>query len=102
MVPAYLNWHSNGPNNWGHYENEEVDRALEEIGLARSPEEYRRGVAAFQAAIVQDPPAVFLTWGQRARAVSRRFVVPPVPPGTDVFTTIRFWTPAAAEPLSAN
>ena len=46
------------------------------IRHAASDEEYRAGVAAFQQAIVDDPPAIFLAWGERARAVSRRFEVP--------------------------
>ena len=33
-------------------------------------------MAAFQRAIVDDPPAIFLAWSERARAVSTRFDVP--------------------------
>lgn len=95
MVRPYLNWYSSGPNNWGHYSNHDVDTALDNIRLAADENAYRAGVSAFQRAIVDDPPAVFLTWRERARAVSRRFQVPSVPPGTDVFTTLRLWTPAS-------
>lgn len=102
LVWQYLSWYSSGPNNLWHYSNPAVDIALDKIRYAVDDNSYRAGVDAFQRAIVNDPPAIFLTWRERIRAVSRRFVVPPVPPGTDVFTTIRFWTPAAAEPLSAN
>ena len=49
---------------------------------------YRAGVAAFQRAIVDDPPAIFLAWSERARAVSTRFDVP-VEPGRDILSTLR-------------
>jgi hypothetical protein len=45
-----------------------------------------------QEVAVEDPPAVFLAWGQRARAVSRRFEVH-VEPGRDILTTLRLWRP---------
>jgi peptide/nickel transport system substrate-binding protein len=95
MIRPYLNWHSAGPNNLGHYTNKAVDAALDNIRLAEDDNAYKGGVAALQSAIVDDPPAVFLTWRERARAVSRRFRVPAVPPGTDVLTTVRSWTPVA-------
>ncbi len=46
-------------------------------------DDYKAGVAAFQRAIVDDPPAIFLAWSERARAVSTRFDVP-VEPGRDI------------------
>jgi ABC-type transport system substrate-binding protein len=95
MVRPYLNWHSAGPNNGGHYSSRAVDAAFDNIRLAADDNAYRAGVAAFQSAIVNDPPAIFLTWRERASAVSRRFRVPAVTPGTDVFTTVRSWTPVA-------
>jgi hypothetical protein len=49
-------------------------------------------VAALQRAIVDDPPAIFLAWSQRARAVSTRFHVP-VEPGRDILSTLRLWRP---------
>ena len=36
----------------------------------------------FSRPIIDDPPAIFLAWSERARAVSNRFVVPPTEPGT--------------------
>ena len=44
---------------------------------------YKAGVAAFQRAILDDPPAIFLAWSERARAVSTRFDVP-VEPERDI------------------
>jgi hypothetical protein len=46
---------------------------------------------------MDDPPAVFLTWSVRARAVSTRFLVPPIETGRDILGTIRLWKPGPAE-----
>jgi peptide/nickel transport system substrate-binding protein len=96
MVRPSLFWHTGGPFNWGHYSNKQVDAALDSIRHAVDDAAYKKGVAAFQRAIVDDPPAIFLSWRERARAVSKRFVVPSEP-GADVLTTIHRWRPAAAE-----
>jgi len=95
LVRQYLNWYSGAPNNLGGYSSKAVDAALDNMRFAADDQAYKTAVAAFQTAIVGDPPAIFLTWRERARAVSRRFHVPAVPPGTDVFTTVRSWTPVA-------
>jgi len=71
-----------------------VDAALDRIRHAASDDDYRAGVMAFQQAIVDDPPALFLAWGERARAVSRRFEVPAPEGGHDVLATLRLWRPA--------
>jgi peptide/nickel transport system substrate-binding protein len=96
MVRPALFWHTGGPFNFGHYSNKQVDAALDSIGHAVDDAAYKNGVAAFQRAIVDDPPAIFLSWRERARAVSKRFVVP-AEPGSDVLTTIQLWRPAAAD-----
>ena len=61
-----------------------VDGALDRIRHAGSDDEYRAGVAAFQRATIEDPPAIFLAWSERARAVSKRFVVTDAQPGRDI------------------
>ena len=43
---------------------------------------------------MDDPPAIFLAWSERARAVSKRFDVPPPKPGRDILGTLRLWKPA--------
>jgi hypothetical protein len=70
-----------------------IDSALDRIRHARSDDEYRKGVAEFQRAVVNDPPELFLVWGERARAVSRRFEVPATENGVDP-TSLRLWRPA--------
>lgn len=94
LVRPYWFWHTGGSFNWGHYRNADVDRALDTIRYAPDDEAYRSGVAAFQRTIIEDPPAIFLAWSERARAVSTRFDVP-VDPGRDVLGYLRLWRPVA-------
>ena len=70
ILQQYLFWHSKGPNNRGHFNSRDVDSAFDLIREAPDDVAYEAGVAALQRAIVDDPPAIFLTWGQRLRAVS--------------------------------
>jgi ABC-type transport system substrate-binding protein len=72
-----------------------IDAALDRVRHAASDDEYRAGVTAFQQAIVNDPPAIFLAWGERARAVSRRFDVPAPEDSRDVLATLGQWRPKA-------
>jgi ABC-type transport system substrate-binding protein len=81
LLRPYLFWHSRGNNNWGKYANPAADAALDRIRAAPNDEEYKGGVAAFQKAIVDDPPAIFLAWSRRARAVTTRFQIPAEPGG---------------------
>ena len=70
--------------------------ALDAIRNARSDEDYRDAAASFQRVAINDPPAIFLAWGERARVVSSRFRVP-AEPGRDVLATLRLWRPATDE-----
>jgi ABC-type transport system substrate-binding protein len=96
LARPYVFWHSGGPFNWGHFSSKAVDAALDSIRHAADDAAYKAGVAAFQRAIVEDPPAIFLAWSERARAVSRRFDVPAEPEG-DVLGVLRLWRPDAGE-----
>ncbi len=101
MVRPALWWHTRGPLNYGGYSSAAVDAALESINRAPDDAAYRAGVAAFQRAIVNDPPAIFLAWSERARAVSTRFEVP-VEPGRDILSTLRLWRPVGQPALPAK
>jgi peptide/nickel transport system substrate-binding protein len=94
LFRSFLAWHSKSTRNMGGFASAAVDGALDHIRHAASDDEYRAGVAAFQRATIEDPPAIFLAWSERARAVNKRFVVTDAQPGRDINTTIRLWTPA--------
>jgi hypothetical protein len=87
--------------NWGHYRSSAADSGLDTIRHARNDETYRQGVAAFQRAIGNDPPAIFLAWIERARAVSTRFEVP-LEPERDVWSTVRLWRPVSGPRLTGR
>jgi len=89
----YQVWHSKStihPDNWG---NATIDRALDRVRYAEDETAYRQAVAGMQQAFIEDPPAVFLAWSERARAISQRFLVPPLEAGRDPLATMRLWTP---------
>ena len=91
-------WHSAGPSNFSGYRNIDVDVSLEGIRHAADETAYRDAFRRFQQATFDDPPAIFLAWGQTARAVSRRFDVIKAP-GGDIRMTISDWRLA---PKAAN
>jgi ABC-type transport system substrate-binding protein len=96
ILRAYRFWHSAGPFNLGAYRSHEVDSALDSIRGAPSDKHYKAGVGRFRQAIIDDPPAIFLAWSHRARAVSTRFAVPENEPGRDVWRTLPLWRPVGA------
>jgi ABC-type transport system substrate-binding protein len=96
LFRSYRWWHSSGANNLG-FASKEVDDALDQIHHAVTDEDYRKGAAAYQRAVAKDPPAIFLAWGNRSRAISRRFDVQQEP-GRDVLATLRMWRPSADKP----
>ena len=102
LFRPYRWWHSGTASPAG-FSSPNVDAALDEIRHSASDNEYRSGVESFQRAMIADPPAIFLAWSERARAVSKRFVVPNAEPGRDILSTLRFWTAVTdASPSSRN
>ena len=91
LFKVYGVWHSRG-SLVGGLGGPLLDAALDRVRHASTDDEYRGGVADVQRAVVTDPPAIFLAWSRRARAVSRRFEVP-AEPDTDVLGTLRLWRP---------
>jgi peptide/nickel transport system substrate-binding protein len=83
-------WHSSGLHRFSGYQNESVDSALEDLRRATGDTEYKQAFGRFQKAIFDDPPAIFLAWGETARAVSRRFDVVKAP-GGDIRMSISDW-----------
>lgn len=87
-------WHSTGSvqrwNFWG-YRNARVDAALDDALQAADDEAFSDAIRRFEAAVRDDPPAVFLAWNQTVQAVSRRFVVPPADAQRDAIYVLNRW-----------
>lgn len=91
----YWFWHSpEGAPAWIRSHYRAADAALDRIRFARTRAELRLAIHAFQRVLLDDPPALFLCWGETSRAVRRRFVVPREA-DRDVFATIAQWRVAA-------
>jgi len=97
MFRPYQLWHSGGTFNPGGLGNARVDAAFDRLRAAGSEADFRTAAAGVQQAFMDDPPAIFLAWIERARAVSKRFNVAIDPGRPDVLGTMRLWTPATAE-----
>jgi peptide/nickel transport system substrate-binding protein len=97
LFRPYQLWHSGGTFNPGTLGNASVDAAFDRLRAAASEAEFRAAAAGVQQAFMDDPPAIFLGWMERARAVSKRFNVATDPARPDVLGTMRLWTPAVAE-----
>jgi peptide/nickel transport system substrate-binding protein len=93
LFRPYRWWHSQGAVNYG-FSDPAVDAGLDRVRHASNDEEYSSGVAAFQKAIAEDPPAIFLAWSNGSRAITRRLDVQPEP-GRDVLSSMRLWRPVA-------
>jgi peptide/nickel transport system substrate-binding protein len=102
LFRPYYFWHSNTPANSGGIGNTAIDKALDRVRYAASDEEYGHSVAAVQRAFVDDPPAIFLAWSVRARAISSRFVVPAPEPGREILSNLRLWKPVDERQASQN
>src|SRR5204863_7402507 len=92
LFRPYLIWHSTSPLNFGRFGNATIDAALDRVRHASSEAAYRGAVVDLQKAFIEDPPAVFLAWTVRARAVTKHFDVP-AEEGRDVLSTLRLWRP---------
>ncbi len=95
LLRPYIVWSSASAFNLGGFGNATVDTALTRARNAVTEDDYRNAVAGVQQAFMDDPPAIFLAWSQRARAVSKRFTVPSAEPGRDILATLRLWKPIA-------
>ncbi len=96
LLRTYRWWHSGAPFNFGAFASAAVDESLDLVRHAPDDAVYKAGVAAFQRAIVDDPPAIFLAWSHRALVVSRKYDVGADPSG-DVLKTLHAWRVAGDE-----
>ena len=101
---SYLFWRSpreaNGLNVFG-YENAEAERYFDVLRTSVNNVAVQSAFARLQQVLLDDPPALFLAWDERSRAIRREFQVEqeiggPVDP---VYTIWRWKT--AAEPQLA-
>jgi peptide/nickel transport system substrate-binding protein len=86
----YTFWNSKSRRAFTGYSNPEVDATFDGMRRAVNDVEYRQAFGAFQRALLQDPPAIFLALGEVTRAVSKRFQVN-APPRSDILPTIADW-----------
>lgn len=91
---AYSFWRSPGElqglNVFG-YHNPEADRWFDTLRFARDEATVRAAVGQVQRVLREDPPALFLAWGERTRAVSRRYQVE-TEGSRDPLYTLRAWS----------
>ncbi|MBI4487138.1 MAG: ABC transporter substrate-binding protein [Acidobacteria bacterium] len=79
------------------YANTEAARLFELLRRSTNEAVIRSTVGRLQRVMLEDPPALFLVWNQRARAVSSRFRVADEP-GRDPLLTIWRWTENSGRP----
>jgi peptide/nickel transport system substrate-binding protein len=76
---AYMFWASasrfKGMNVFG-YENPEAERLFDTIRTTVNEAAVRSATGRLQRTLLEDPPALFLAWNQRARAIRRDLVIP--------------------------
>jgi len=87
-------WHSPTDvprwNYWG-YRNALVDVALDAALTAPGDRQFSEAIRQFEAAVHDDPPAIFLAWSQTVQAVSRRFAIPAENDGRDAIHVLGRW-----------
>jgi len=95
-------WDSRAEGNPGGFGNHTIDSAFDHVSQAENETTYRQAVSSLQQAFIDDPPAIFLAWSERARAISKRFAVPAPEAGRDVLLTLRLWTPRNGERIASR
>ncbi len=100
----YIFWRSakadKGLNVFG-YENDEAERLFQTLSTSMSEAAIRSTTRRLQRALLDDPPAVFLAWNQRARAVRREFRVYQEP-GRDPIPSLWRWTAITGQLQTAS
>jgi len=96
----YVFWYSTSKQNAAGYRNPQVDAGFDRLKQAPDDDATRAAFHDLQIQLLNDPPGVFLAFGDTTRAVSRRFQ-PVTPAGGDVLRTISEWR-LAGEPAERN
>jgi peptide/nickel transport system substrate-binding protein len=92
---AYIFWASarrfSGVYNVFGYENAESERLFDILRTSRNEAAVRSATRRLQRVLLDDPPALFLAWNERARAVRREFAIPEEG-GRDPILSLWRWT----------
>jgi peptide/nickel transport system substrate-binding protein len=92
----YIWWrstrHFKGLYNVFGYENANAERLFETLLRSTNEAAIRSATSNLQRVLYDDPPAIFVAWDTRARAISRRFVWPN--DGRDPMWSLWKWTVA--------
>ena len=95
---AYQFWRSTngfrGLNVFG-YRSAAADRWFDALRYSANEAEFRAATSQLQRTLLEDPPALFLAWQERTRAISRRFDVR-VENGRDPILSLWQWRPTVS------
>jgi peptide/nickel transport system substrate-binding protein len=88
----YVLWHSPQPGVPSQLPSgyRAADEALDRFRAATGDAEIRASVEDMQRVFRDDPPAIFLAWQERSRALSKAFMAPDDVSG-DILGTVRQW-----------
>jgi peptide/nickel transport system substrate-binding protein len=98
---SYFFWHSPQPDLPGGVATgyTAANLPLDRLRRAQSDAETRSALSDLQRVLYEDPPAVFLAWGEGTRAVRHDFVVPADSP-PDIMGSLWQWR--RVQPMSAR
>lgn len=82
------------------YENADAEQAFESLRYATNDAAMRTLTQRLQRVMLEDPPALFIAWNERARALRREFVLPEEA-NSDLIWTLHQWTRAPRQVASA-
>jgi ABC-type oligopeptide transport system substrate-binding subunit len=101
---AYLFWRSRrtykSDYNVFGYENPEAERLFTVLNTTSNDAAVRSATGRLQQVMLNDPPALFLAWSARARAIRRDFVIPDG--GGDPLFSLWRWTSGPAVQQAAS
>ena len=92
---GYIFWRSarkgRGTYNVFNYENPQAEHLFDTLRASTNDAAVRTATRRLQRVMLDDPPALFIAWNERARAIRREFVIPD-DAGPDLMWTLWQWT----------